>query len=47
MFLQGILKAVEGHRADVLGISATMLFDLPKVIQIIDQLRVNFGSVDL
>ena len=44
---QGILKAVEEHRADVVGISATMLFNLPKVIQIIDQLRVKFGADDL
>ncbi len=43
----GILKAVEEHGADVVGISATMLFNLPKVIQIIDQLRVKFGTDDL
>ncbi len=41
---QEILKAVEEHRADVIGISATMLFNLPKVIQIIEQLRAKFGS---
>lgn len=44
---QGILKAVEEHRADVVGISATMLFNLPKVIQIIDQLREKFGTGSL
>ena len=41
---QGILKAVEEHRADVVGISATMLFSIPKVIQLIEQLRENFDS---
>ncbi len=40
----GILKAVEEHGADVVGISATMLFNLPKVIQIIDQLREKFAG---
>jgi methanogenic corrinoid protein MtbC1 len=41
---QGILKAVEEHQADVVGISATMLFSIPKVAQIIHQLRETFGS---
>jgi methanogenic corrinoid protein MtbC1 len=41
---QGILKAVEEHRADVVGISATMLFSIPNVIQLIKQLRENFDS---
>ncbi len=44
---QGILKAVEEHQAVVVGISATMLFNLPKVIQIIEQLRVKFDADDL
>ncbi len=44
---QGILKAVEEHDADVVGISATMLFNLPKVIQMIEQLRAKFGTDDL
>ncbi len=41
---QGILKAVKEHRADVVGISATMLFNLPKVIEIIKDLRATFGN---
>ncbi|MBA2378708.1 MAG: cobalamin B12-binding domain-containing protein [Blastocatellia bacterium] len=44
---QGVLKAIEEHRADVVGISATMLFNLPKVIQIIEQLREKFAGGDL
>jgi len=44
---QGILKAVEDHRADVVGISATMLFNLPKVVQIIKQIRENFDADNL
>lgn len=39
---RGIIEAVEETGADVLGISATMLFNLPKVVKIIDQVRAKF-----
>jgi methanogenic corrinoid protein MtbC1 len=35
----GVLQAVEEHRADVLGISATMLFNLPNVRRLIAEAR--------
>jgi len=35
----GVLQAVEEHRADVLGISATMLFNLPSVRRLIAEAR--------
>jgi methanogenic corrinoid protein MtbC1 len=35
----GVLQAVEEHRADVLGISATMLFNLPAVRRLIAEAR--------
>jgi methanogenic corrinoid protein MtbC1 len=35
----GVLQAVEKHRADVLGISATMLFNLPNVRRLIAEAR--------
>jgi methanogenic corrinoid protein MtbC1 len=34
-----VLQAVEAHRADVLGISATMLFNLPNVRRLIAEAR--------
>ena len=38
----GVLRAVEEHRADVVGISATMLFSLPKVRVLIADMRERF-----
>jgi methanogenic corrinoid protein MtbC1 len=35
----GVLQAVDAHRADVLGISATMLFNLPNVRRLIAEAR--------
>jgi methanogenic corrinoid protein MtbC1 len=35
----GILQAIEEHAADVLGISATMLFNLPQAIRLIKEVR--------
>jgi methanogenic corrinoid protein MtbC1 len=35
----GVLQAVEEHRADVLGISATMLFNIPSVRRLIAEAR--------
>jgi methanogenic corrinoid protein MtbC1 len=40
----GVLKAVEEHRADVLGISATMFFNLPNVRRLIEQARALPGQ---
>lgn len=40
----GILKAVEEHEADVLGISATMLFNIPQVRRLIAEVRQGFAA---
>jgi methanogenic corrinoid protein MtbC1 len=40
----GILYEVEDHQADVLGISATMLFNLPKVVQLVKSVQARFGQ---
>jgi methanogenic corrinoid protein MtbC1 len=39
---EGILKAVEEHKADVVGISATMLLSIPKVVRLVEGLRQRF-----
>jgi methylmalonyl-CoA mutase cobalamin-binding domain/chain len=36
---EGIVKAVQEHEADVVGISATMLFNLPKVRRLVTEVR--------
>jgi methanogenic corrinoid protein MtbC1 len=41
--LAGILTALETHHAAVLGISATMLFSLPQVRELIAAVRARFG----
>ncbi len=40
----GILSAVAEHQPTVLGLSATMIFNLPKVRQLIDDVRDTFGD---
>ena len=40
----GILKVIEEHDADVVGISATMLFNVPKVRRLIADARARFPS---
>lgn len=44
MPLDGILKTAGDHQADLLGISATMLFNLPQVIQLVERTRTELGS---
>ncbi len=39
-----ILRALEDHRPAVLGISATMLFNLPRVTDLVADARSEFGS---
>lgn len=41
---EGILKAVEEHQAALLGISATMLFNIPYVERLIRDVRQRFGA---
>jgi methanogenic corrinoid protein MtbC1 len=40
----GILQEIEKHRADMLGISATMPFNVPTVIKLIEEVRARFES---
>lgn len=40
----GILQAIEEHRPDVVGVSATMLFSLPKVIRLVGDIHERFAS---
>jgi MerR family transcriptional regulator, light-induced transcriptional regulator len=39
----GILQAIEAHQAEILGISATMLFSVPQLRQLIGEVRSRFG----
>jgi len=41
---QGILDAIEEHRAGLLGISATMLFNVPQVTRLLAAVRQRFGD---
>jgi MerR family transcriptional regulator, light-induced transcriptional regulator len=40
----GVLDSVRQHGADMFGISSTMLFNLPKVIHLVQAVRREFGS---
>lgn len=39
---EGVLHAIEEHRADVVGISTTMLFNVPKVRRLVADVRQRF-----
>jgi methanogenic corrinoid protein MtbC1 len=41
---EAVLAAVIAHRAEILGISSTVLFSLPKVIQIVSLVRGRLGA---
>ena len=40
----GIVQAIEEHDADILGVSATMLFNIPKVVELIKDVRAKLGE---
>ena len=40
----GVLRAIEEHQADLVGISATMLFNLPKVRRLVSDVREKFAG---
>lgn len=42
--IAGVLEAIEEHKADILGISATMLFPISSVARLIDAARAKRGS---
>lgn len=39
---EGILKAIQEHDPDVLGISATMVFNVPQVVRLVKEVRERF-----
>jgi methanogenic corrinoid protein MtbC1 len=41
---EGVLQAIEEHKADVVGISATMLLSIPKVVRLVEGLRHRFQA---
>jgi methanogenic corrinoid protein MtbC1 len=40
----GIIQSIRQHGADVFGISSTMFFNIPRVIQLVDTVRQAFGN---
>jgi methanogenic corrinoid protein MtbC1 len=44
---RGILQAVEEHQCSAIGISVTMLFNVPQVISLIGDLRGRYGHENL
>jgi methanogenic corrinoid protein MtbC1 len=41
---EGILQSLRQHKADLFGISSTMLFNIPKVIRLVEAVRREFGD---
>ncbi len=41
---EGVVQSIRQHGADLFGISSTMLFNLPRVIQLVDVVRRDFGD---
>ncbi|MBI5483773.1 MAG: cobalamin B12-binding domain-containing protein [Deltaproteobacteria bacterium] len=40
----GVLQSIRNHKADLFGISSTMLFNIPKVSQLVEEVRKEFGD---
>jgi methanogenic corrinoid protein MtbC1 len=41
---EGVIQSIRKHGADLFGISSTMLFNIPKVIELTDAVRKEFGD---
>jgi methanogenic corrinoid protein MtbC1 len=41
---EGIMASLHEHKADLFGISSTMYFNIPKVIQLVEATRQEFGD---
>ena len=41
---EGIIQSIRQHRADLFGISSTMLFNIPKVIRLVEAVRKEYGN---
>jgi len=39
---EGVLQAIEEHKPDAVGISATMLLSIPKAVRVVEGLRLRF-----
>lgn len=39
----GVIQSIRQHQADLFGISSTMLFNLPRVIQLVEAVRKEYG----
>jgi len=40
----GIIQSIRQHEADLFGISSTMLFNIPKVVQLVEAVHKEFGN---
>lgn len=40
----GAIQSIRQHGADLFGISSTMLFNIPKVVQLVEAVRKEFGN---
>jgi len=41
---EGAIQSIRQHGADLFGISSTMLFNIPKVIQLVEEVNKEFGD---
>ena len=41
---EGVIQSIRQQRPDLFGISSTMLFNIPKVIQLVEVVRKEFGN---
>ena len=41
---EGVIQSIRQHQADLFGISSTMLFNIPKVIRLVEAVRREFGD---
>jgi methanogenic corrinoid protein MtbC1 len=41
---EGVIESIRQHKADLFGISATMFFNIPKVIELVEATRKEFGD---
>ena len=42
--MDGVLQSIRTHKAKLFGISSTMFFNIPKVIQLVEAVRKEFGE---
>ena len=41
---EGVIQSIRQHGTELFGISSTMLFNIPKVIQLVEAVRTEFGN---